>query len=190
MATIINADTSDGLKLTSDTSGVIEFQSAGVTKGGVNSTGLTGDGSQLTGIAGGGMTLLGTVNTTSGTSVATGTLDLSTYKTLQISLYNIGTATGTGLLRWAETGGTAVDIGNTVNAGKAHYGMLFHDLTTGITGIFRSYNQDEDGTAQATTGSGNTGANTAIDTATTSITFTWSAGTAFDKGVIKIYGLK
>ena len=50
MATLINADTSDGLKLTSDTSGIIEFQSAGVTKAGVNGTGLTGDGSQLTGI--------------------------------------------------------------------------------------------------------------------------------------------
>jgi len=48
MATIINADTSDGLKLTSDTSGLIEFQSAGVTKAGVNATGLTGNGSQLT----------------------------------------------------------------------------------------------------------------------------------------------
>ena len=51
MATTINADTSNGLKITSDTSGVIEFQSAGTTKAGVNSTGLTGDGSQLTGIS-------------------------------------------------------------------------------------------------------------------------------------------
>ena len=50
MASIINADTSDGLKITSDTSGQIDFQSAGVTKAGVNATGLTGDGSQLTGL--------------------------------------------------------------------------------------------------------------------------------------------
>jgi len=50
MATIINADTSAGLKLTSDTSGLIEFQSGGVTKAGVNATGLTGDASQLTAI--------------------------------------------------------------------------------------------------------------------------------------------
>ena len=50
MATIINADTSDGLKLYSDLSGEISFQSAGVTKAGVNATGLTGDGSQLTGL--------------------------------------------------------------------------------------------------------------------------------------------
>ncbi|MDB4514578.1 hypothetical protein N9070_00450 [bacterium] len=53
MATIINADTSDGLKLTSDTSGLIEFQSGGVTKAGVNATGLTGNGSQLTGLPAG-----------------------------------------------------------------------------------------------------------------------------------------
>jgi hypothetical protein len=54
MATTINADTSSGLILTSDTSGVIEFQSAGTTKAGVNSTGLTGNGSQLTGLPAGG----------------------------------------------------------------------------------------------------------------------------------------
>ena len=40
MATIINADTSNGLKLTSDTSGEIELQSAGVTKAKVTSSGL------------------------------------------------------------------------------------------------------------------------------------------------------
>ena len=51
MATIINADTSDGLKLTSDTSGEIEFQSNGVTKAVVNATGLTSDGSQLTNLS-------------------------------------------------------------------------------------------------------------------------------------------
>ena len=50
MTTLFNADTSDGLKITSDTSGEIAFQSAGVTKAGVNATGLTGDASQLTGL--------------------------------------------------------------------------------------------------------------------------------------------
>ena len=55
MATIINAKTSaGGLAITPDTSGVIEFQSAGTTKAGVNATGLTGDGSQLTGLPAGG----------------------------------------------------------------------------------------------------------------------------------------
>ena len=53
MTTLFNADTSDGLKITSDTSVLIEFQSAGVTKAGVNATGLTGDGSQLTSLPSG-----------------------------------------------------------------------------------------------------------------------------------------
>jgi hypothetical protein len=44
MATLINADTSDGLKLTSDTSGEIEFQSAGVTKVTMDTSGNVGIG--------------------------------------------------------------------------------------------------------------------------------------------------
>jgi hypothetical protein len=47
MATIINADTSNGLKLTSDTSGEIELQSGGTTKATVNSSGLTSPGHVL-----------------------------------------------------------------------------------------------------------------------------------------------
>lgn len=42
MASIINADTSDGLKLTSDTSGEIQFQSGGTTKMTVSSSGVSG----------------------------------------------------------------------------------------------------------------------------------------------------
>ena len=42
MATIINADTSDGLKLTSDTSGIIQLQSGGTTKATINSSGFYG----------------------------------------------------------------------------------------------------------------------------------------------------
>ena len=44
MATIINADTSNGLKLTSDTSGEIELQSAGVTKVTMDTSGNVGIG--------------------------------------------------------------------------------------------------------------------------------------------------
>tara|TARA_R110000803_G_scaffold113549_3_gene181913 strand:- start:85 stop:711 length:627 start_codon:yes stop_codon:yes gene_type:complete len=77
MATIINADTSDGLKLTSDTSGLIEFQSGGVTKAGVNATGLTGDGSQLTGLPAGGKILqvLQTVKTDTFSTSSTSWVD-------------------------------------------------------------------------------------------------------------------
>lgn len=41
MSTIINADTSDGLKFTSDTSGEIKLQSAGADIATVNSSGIT-----------------------------------------------------------------------------------------------------------------------------------------------------
>lgn len=51
MATTINANTTDGLVITPDTSGEISFQSNGTTVAGMNSTGWTGDGSQLTGIS-------------------------------------------------------------------------------------------------------------------------------------------
>ena len=44
MTTIINADTSNGLKLTSDTSGEIELQSAGVTKVTMDTSGNVGIG--------------------------------------------------------------------------------------------------------------------------------------------------
>lgn len=40
MATIINADTSNGLKLTSDTSGVVEIQSAGTKVAEINASGV------------------------------------------------------------------------------------------------------------------------------------------------------
>ena len=51
MAININADTTNGLVITSDNSGEINFQAAGATVAGVNATGLTGNGSQLTGIS-------------------------------------------------------------------------------------------------------------------------------------------
>ena len=68
MASIINADTSNGLKLTSDTTGIIQLQNAGTTKLTVNSSGatvagtlaataVTGDGSGLTGLSAGGKIL-------------------------------------------------------------------------------------------------------------------------------------
>jgi hypothetical protein len=44
MATTINADTSSGLILTSDTSGEIELQSGGSTKLTINSSGVVGAG--------------------------------------------------------------------------------------------------------------------------------------------------
>jgi hypothetical protein len=66
MATTINADTSSGLILTSDTSGIVQIQNAGTTKLTVNSSGatvagtlaataVTGDGSALTNLPSAGL---------------------------------------------------------------------------------------------------------------------------------------
>ena len=58
MATIINADTSDGLKLTSDTSGEIKLQSAGADIATVNSSGITmASGKAISGDGAGGKVL-------------------------------------------------------------------------------------------------------------------------------------
>jgi len=59
MTVKINADTSDGLKLVSDTSGTIDLQSNGTTKvsmdaaGNLTATSFVGSGASLTGLSGG-----------------------------------------------------------------------------------------------------------------------------------------
>ena len=194
MASIINADTSNGLKLVSDTSGIISFQSAGVTKAGVNSTGLTGDGSQLTGISSGGLTLLSTLTTTSGTEVTTGTLDLSTYKTIIVFLNSVGNSHGsaTPQLQWKNNGGTYSALTNNIATSDAAYGFLHLDLATGVHNITRS-EANVAGQTVATNrlgGAAVMGINNGFTTSTTAILFTWSGGETFNAGTIKIYGLK
>ena len=195
MASKINADTSSGLKLTSDTSGVIEFQTAGTTRAGVNSTGLTGDGSQLTGIASGGLTLLKTVATSSGTTVVAADLALSTYKTLIVEFWSCSPDTTEDTsIRWANTGGTAQKLGvNGTNASQGYYGRVTHDLVNKYvwTNVF-----DRDQTTlnatmlTAQNAEVSTGVNSQITASTTSLTFDWASGQDFDGGQILIYGLK
>ena len=117
MASKINADTSGGLKLTSDTSGVIEFQSAGTTKAGVNGTGLTGDASQVTALNAAAVTsgtlpmarLSGTLPALNGsalTALAAGNIATGTVPTARLGS---GTASSSTFLRgdstYAEAGG-------------------------------------------------------------------------------------
>ena len=84
MASIINADTSNGLKLTSDTSGQLEFQSAGSTK--------------LTMASGGNLTTVGTV-----TQNSTASGDIAIFKTTANS--------GTGLYLNSQTSGQLDIVG-------------------------------------------------------------------------------
>jgi len=81
MATTINADTSSGLILTSDTSGIVQIQSGGTTRATINSTGISGDGSQLTALTSG--NLVGALPAISGASLtnlpSAGLNDYSTF---------------------------------------------------------------------------------------------------------------
>ena len=213
MATTINADTSSGLILTSDTSGEIEFQSAGTTKAGVNSTGLTGNGSQLTaltsgnltgalpaisgaaltGISSGGMTLLSTVATTSGTEVVAGSLTLTGYQSLMIYASDVGVTAGASLFRWKETGGTYSTIAYTNTTSSVPvYSVINHNLITGVTGVTpNSYTATNTAANLAlAAGTSGCGTNTGIDQATTSITFSTVDSQTFNRGQILIYGLK
>ena len=206
MATTINADTSNGLKLTSDTSGIVEIQNAGTTKLTVNSSGatvagtlaataVTGDGSGLTGITSGGLTLLKTVATSSGTTVVAADLALSTYKTLIVEFWSCSPDTTEDTsIRWANTGGTAQKLGvNGTNASQGYYGRVTHDLVNKYvwTNVF-----DRDQTTlnatmlTAQSAEVSTGVNSQITTSTTSLTFDWASGQDFDGGQILIYGLK
>jgi hypothetical protein len=111
MASKINADTSGGLKLISDTSGVIEFQSAGTTKAGVNGTGLTGDASQVTALNAAAVTsgtlpmarLSGTLPALNGsalTALAAGNIATGTVPTARLGS---GTASSSTFLRGDST---------------------------------------------------------------------------------------
>ena len=206
MAIKINADTSSGLKLISDTSGIVEIQNAGTTKLTVNSSGatvagtlaataVTGDGSGLTGITSGGLTLLKTVATSSGTTVVAADLALSTYKTLIVEFWSCSPDTTEDTsIRWANTGGTAQKLGvNGTNASQGYYGRVTHDLVNKYvwTNVF-----DRDQTTlnatmlTAQSAEVSTGVNSQITTSTTSLTFDWTSGQDFDAGQITIYGLK
>ena len=78
MATIINADTSNGLKLTSDTSGEIELQSAGVTKAKITSSGLqNASGSAITSQAGRNLIINGNMGTSQRGTSFTGLTGIS-----------------------------------------------------------------------------------------------------------------
>lgn len=208
MASKINADTSGGLKLTSDTSGIVEIQNAGTTKLTVNSSGatvagtlaataVTGNGSGLTGITSGGKTLLGTLTTTSGTSHALTSVNLSTFNTLQLVFGQVSHSAGSGKQMTIKIGSGAVqtissDETSATNSIRGTYNL---DLLTNIETLIWSTDQ-----APITSGNSNTGSSVragVYDAATnlqsltsTTITVAWTTGSTFDNGKVKIYGFK
>jgi hypothetical protein len=139
------------------------------------------DGSALTGIVTGGMTLLGTLTTTSGTTQTLSSLTLTSYKLLYVFFSEVSAALASQYLQ--IPGGYQLSP-TLPSTGSGVSGIAWFDLTSGR---FVST------TAATTAGSATTTsfyANPSITTASTSISFSWGVGAAFDAGSITIYGVK
>lgn len=196
MASLINADTSDGLKLTSDTSGVISFQTAGVTRAGVNSTGLTGDASQLTGISSGGVSLLGTLTTTSGTT-QTLAVDHTAYNQLIFVFEQVELSGTAGIIQVGVAGLATMSI-NDVNTTDTTciIGPVYFDLNANVyweenqvaAAVITTGNQFHGGSFQ---GMGQYQVDQNLRaSASANVSFSYSSGASFDGGKIYIYGVK
>lgn len=122
--------------------------------------------------------LLGTLVTTSGTTQTLSGLNLTTYPTLYISVDNVSHNSGT--TQGLQLGTASVQTTNRTGTNLLS-GPIFAYFGSGWSvGAI-------EGTA--TSFSVRMGA-TGYTTATTSISFTWSAGAAFDSGTIRVYGFK
>ena len=117
--------------------------------------------------ASGGLTLLGTLTTTSGTTQTLSGLDLTEYKFLRVTVNEVRHDQG------LNEEALEIDDRNMTQSRRGPIGqslIIIVDLSNGI--------------ASAPEGSGPT----TLSTASTSVSFTWSQGAAFDEGEIKIYG--
>jgi hypothetical protein len=194
MATIINGSTGasqiqdntvSNAKVVDDAVGIAELSATGTAS---SSTFLRGDNAWAA-PGGGGLTQLASAATTSGTSIVFSGLNLSTYKFLYICQNGVGWAADTaGIQRLTPNGGSFVRWAGGGSAVPGYYGLTFVDLSTGIgSGTTVS------GTPAAIIHAGGaftTFVNTGISASTTSLTFGTDGNVAFNKGNIKLYGLK
>ena len=183
--------TSGNLLIQKDAGTIATFSSTGVVVSGVvAATTLTGDGSALTGISSGGLTEITDFATTSGTTVTSPTLDLSTYKLIYLVCNGIGfTADTGGSFQFTPNGGSICDaFGGFSNANNL-FGGWWVDLSNGIGQGTLNIGYPA---AAVINGEGavRTWVNTGLSTSTTSISFTTAGAATFDAGNIKIYGLK
>ena len=147
----------------------------------------------LTSDIGGALTLLATANTTSGTSVSSGTLDLSGYKQVWTDMYSVGPAVNGGYLQFQPNGGTTTYyVDGTVSTTQGFYATVIHDLTSGnwFSNITTNLGGRNDTARVGNGANNNQGVNTGLTTSTTSITWSWTNGVAFNAGTIRIYGFK
>ena len=160
-----------------------------------SSTFLAGDQTYKT-ISSGGVSLLGAIATTSGTSVALTSVNLSLYNKVYFNFDQVSPATGSSILRISINGAATLDLGTAIANDRALFGELMLDLNSNVMNLSQS---SPSGTP-ITTGNATDGANEKnflyqVQTDLTSLTsvpltFTWSTGYAFDNGRILVYGLK
>jgi len=126
MSTIINADTSNGLKLTSDTSGEIELQSAGTTQAKITSSGLqNASGNPITSYAGTkNLVINGDMQIAQRATSVTGITTGNIYRTVDRWRSDVVTS-GT----WTQTQDTDVPLGQGFGA------SLKMDCTTADTSV-------------------------------------------------------
>jgi len=128
----------------------------------------------------GGITLLGTIATTSGSSVTLSGLDLTSYKQLSVVFNNVSGSNGT--IDYVRLNSKNICIVGANNQTHVGFGFATIDLASGTFWTLSSYTGAGGATSTLVDASG-------LSTASTSITFTISAGN-FDAGSITIYGVK
>jgi hypothetical protein len=183
MAVTVNGST--GVSLVQDN--VIVLADLTATGTASSSTFLRGDNAWAT-PAGGGLTQLASFATTSGTTVVSPTLDLSTYKFLYITQDGVGWTSDTGGVQIVTpNGGSSVQWTAGTGPTNSFHVLTFIDLSTGIgNGMYLAAP-----VASIINGTGGTVSfvNTGISTSTTSLTFGTQGAVAFVRGNMKLYGL-
>lgn len=168
-----NSNTSRTLTLP-DADGALLTDGSSLDAGNLTGTLPAIDGSALTGMSSGGMTLLGTLSTSSGTSVTLSGLDLTGY----VFLCVIGDGvSSTNTYEHLETNGRRLFQITAGGESTTTYGRAFLDLST-------QQSLGVSSTNTANTWYGGTG----ITSASTSITLHPTSG-SFDAGSIRIYGV-
>jgi hypothetical protein len=157
------------------------------TSGQVLTSGGAGASTSWSTIATGGMTLLGTLATTSGTTVTLSGLDLTSYKQLMVVFKQVSPTAG-GTVRLSP-GADALAIGASVALSTQMDGIFVTDLATGIS-VANTYNLNAVGENNSfQTGNPTAGIQRSVTNSSTSISFGLGTGT-FDNGSILIYGVK
>jgi hypothetical protein len=124
----------------------------------------------------GSITHLGTLATTSGSSVTLSGLTLTDYKALFVSYSQVTFSTAETFMFGSST------IGTVFSGTSQGWGSFWVDLTSGAVG-------GGHGRVVASVGASTVAGNSGVSTASTSLTFT-SSTASFNAGSIRIYGVK